>query len=529
MPINPPFDDGRWPNPWPPQISPAGGTWDWTDPFIHLPASAPNPFASAPAPFTAAHLGAMAWHPPIFSDDWPTFVPNNFSATAWPPQPFLPVARTPTLGLSTPPGWSDPQPFLSSPAQLASPPAPGSIDNPPGLFARDPSVSAGGPFPYLPEPAADPTSPFGSGLFSADGVAGSMPFPGVPNSASALGWPASQSLFAPPAPVQSPSIARDAPFDPSGSPPSGSTYTPPAAAPPTRSVLFNQSATTWDLGAFDRALANLGQSGQTLGLSDLPLSKSGTPFIPPPPQLSFTPQIGPLDWLDVAHFLSPNLVDYFTKTPPLPPPFPATPGKIPSTDNPYAAPAVLEALNWLVALLPGGEAVPLIGATRLLEDAAAAAALRAARTAGGALGLTRAGERIAAVPYGKIRGTLPPGFQANHLNQSTVYEGFIPKDEGLSVPMRGNIITEPGTPHHIYHRSLEQFWDQYRRGGSLESARPTNAEYGEAVRRALIASGFSRRQASDLAAQAAAQRVAAKLSESAPVPLIPKAIWRTRR
>jgi hypothetical protein len=61
---------------------------------------------------------------------------------------------------------------------------------------------------------------------------------------------------------------------------------------------------------------------------------------------------------------------------------------------------------------------------------------------------------------------------------------------------------------------------------SLEFSWPTNAEYGEAVRRALIASGFSDMQASNLAAAAAAQRVAHGLSESALVPLIPKAIWR---
>ena len=92
--------------------------------------------------------------------------------------------------------------------------------------------------------------------------------------------------------------------------------------------------------------------------------------------------------------------------------------------------------------------------------------------------------------------------------------------------MRGDIITEPGTPHYIYHRSLEQFWEPYRKGGSLFGSRPTNAEYGEAMRRALVASGFSDAQASNLATQAAAQRVANGLSESKLVPLIPGPIWR---
>src|SRR4029077_3450251 len=47
--------------------------------------------------------------------------------------------------------------------------------------------------------------------------------------------------------------------------------------------------------------------------------------------------------LSVAHLLSPNLVDYFTKTPPPAPSLPAIPGKIPSEDNPYATLAAIEA------------------------------------------------------------------------------------------------------------------------------------------------------------------------------------------
>jgi hypothetical protein len=58
---------------------------------------------------------------------------------------------------------------------------------------------------------------------------------------------------------------------------------------------------------------------------------------------------------------------------------------------------------------------------------------------------------------------------------------------------------------------------------------PTNAEHGEAVKQALIASGLSPAQALDLAEQAAAQRVAYGLSESGAVPRIPRAIWPRRR
>jgi len=60
----------------------------------------------------------------------------------------------------------------------------------------------------------------------------------------------------------------------------------------------------------DRDAATLDSIAQELGPSELPLSKSGTPFVSPPPQFSIVPQpIEPPQWLDVARFLSPNLVD----------------------------------------------------------------------------------------------------------------------------------------------------------------------------------------------------------------------------
>jgi hypothetical protein len=328
MPIDPPFNDGRWPDPWLPQNGPAGGTPypDWTDPFINLRAPAPYPFASAPAPFSAAQLGAMAWHPPIFSDDWPP--------------PTLPPARTPTLGLSVPPGWPDPLQSTPTLAQSISPPPPGAINNLPAL-----------------------QSPF------------------------ALGAPG---------------------LDLSGGPPFSSAYTPPGAAPPTLSVPFNPSRGPGEPGAPDPTLANLGQSGQTLGLSDLPLSKSGVPFLPPPPQLSE-------QWLSVAHLLSPNLVDYFTKTPPPAPPFPAISGKIPSGNNPYATGAVSEAAVWLLTLLSAGAAAPL-GIAPVAEEAA----LQGPRIAVGARALI--GGNLSPEASGRIVAALQAAVDAGSLTreQATV-------------------------------------------------------------------------------------------------------------
>jgi hypothetical protein len=128
---------------------------------------------------------------------------------------------------------------------------------------------------------------------------------------------------------------------------------------------------------------------------------------------------------------------------------------------------------------------------------------------------------VTAVPYGDLSGTLPEGFQANHLNQNAAFGSVISQDEGLAVGMRGNAITEPGTPHFSFHQSLERFWDQYRPNRTLFGSVPTNAEYGQALQNALQAAGYSPPQAADLAAQAAAQRAAYGLPETAPVPRVP--------
>jgi hypothetical protein len=184
------------------------------------------------------------------------------------------------------------------------------------------------------------------------------------------------------APFQNPVETSAPAFDPLIGPVSS----PDApAAVPLRSVLFNRPQAPWDLDARERDLQNLDQSAQSLGISELPISKSGAPYFPPPlppPKLS----IPSLTWLDVARFLSPNLVDYFTKTPPPPPPFPSIPGKIPSADsNPYAPGALGDALNLAIlaaAIFSGGEAAPLAlarftgkaGATASAEELAALSA-----------------------------------------------------------------------------------------------------------------------------------------------------------
>jgi hypothetical protein len=162
--------------------------------------------------------------------------------------------------------------------------------------------------------------------------------------------------------------------------------------------------------------------------------------------------------------------------------------------------------KWLTARALGGSAAALIAAilpTPLNRGEVEYIASRYAR------------------PYGQLSRRLPPGFQAHHLNQNAAFREVIPQNDGIAVGMRGNAFTEPGTPHYMFHQSLEQFWEPYRSGGNLHSKAPTNAMYGEALQRALQAGGLSPEEASYLASQAANQRASYGLIESAAVPNVP--------
>jgi hypothetical protein len=124
----------------------------------------------------------------------------------------------------------------------------------------------------------------------------------------------------------------------------------------------------------------------------------------------------------------------------------------------------------------------------------------------------------------ELEGT---GQQANHLNQNAAFRDVIPEAEGLANGMRGNAFTEVGSPHYEFHRSLEGFWNQFRRGGARFGQTPTNAEYGTALEQALRAGGLSNADAATVAAQAAQQRAAYGLAGTDPVPRIPGRITQT--
>ncbi len=120
---------------------------------------------------------------------------------------------------------------------------------------------------------------------------------------------------------------------------------------------------------------------------------------------------------------------------------------------------------------------------------------------------------------GELKGT---GLQAHHLNQNAAFQGHIPGPEGISLGMRGNAFTDIGSPHYEFHSQLEDFWRDYRNGGVIFGAKPTNAQYGEALEAALVRAGRPQSQARYIAEEAAAQRAAFGLAPEAEVPKIPK-------
>ncbi|QDT65183.1 polymorphic toxin-type HINT domain-containing protein [Calycomorphotria hydatis] len=129
--------------------------------------------------------------------------------------------------------------------------------------------------------------------------------------------------------------------------------------------------------------------------------------------------------------------------------------------------------------------------------------------------------------YGDFKGSKnrPDGkyTEAHHLNQNAVYglknevSGKIPEIDGISILLEGS-SKKIGTEHYKFHRSMERFWDQYRD----TNIRPTNAEYTDAMRRALIAADLTPTQARRLADLAASERRAYGFADNAFVPKVPE-------
>ena len=114
--------------------------------------------------------------------------------------------------------------------------------------------------------------------------------------------------------------------------------------------------------------------------------------------------------------------------------------------------------------------------------------------------------------------------QRHHVSQDAAFGSVIPRNEGLSVKLEGNIFTDTGSAHYNAHKTLEGFWDEYRPGGQKFGQTPTVGQYNRASYDSLVSAGVSKREAASIVRSAYEQQVSYGLTNKSMVPRIPQKI-----
>jgi hypothetical protein len=140
-----------------------------------------------------------------------------------------------------------------------------------------------------------------------------------------------------------------------------------------------------------------------------------------------------------------------------------------------------------------------------------------------AVGAPRANS-IAIDRYGTLSQSPLPG-QAHHLNQAAAYRGVIPFEEGASIKLQGNVLSDVGAPHTLAHESLESFWSQYR-GTRIV---PTNLQYTRALQDSLRAAGLAETNVQQAVRAAIRERVRYGALGGMVVPNVPNPIHNLAR
>jgi hypothetical protein len=140
------------------------------------PPARPDPFAAFWSLIPASRAGAMAWHPPIFLGDSPTFPPATSTTAAWPARPpaEIPYLRT-SGGLfdslaqrgSASPGPGSSLPFGGLLGNFV-PPASSSPDSG-SVFPPPPQPQPADPQPVAPT-GRRPITDYSTGEIAADGA-----------------------------------------------------------------------------------------------------------------------------------------------------------------------------------------------------------------------------------------------------------------------------------------------------------------------------------------------------------------------
>ncbi|HFF2589348.1 TPA: RHS repeat-associated core domain-containing protein [Acinetobacter baumannii] len=138
------------------------------------------------------------------------------------------------------------------------------------------------------------------------------------------------------------------------------------------------------------------------------------------------------------------------------------------------------------------------------------------------LGLTRRGR------HGNLR-KVKNGGQSHHLNQDAAFKKNIPHKEGAAVQLEGNAFCDIGSDHYNAHESLEEFWDDYRKGGSKYPAIPTIAEYNKALSTSLSKTSLSAKDRYKALSSAIRQQKKYGLNDDDLIPNIPGKLRQKKR
>ena len=111
--------------------------------------------------------------------------------------------------------------------------------------------------------------------------------------------------------------------------------------------------------------------------------------------------------------------------------------------------------------------------------------------------------------------------QSHHLNQDAAFRDVIPREEGMAIKLEGNIFTDVGSPHYNAHKSMEEFWSKYRKGGELDGLQPKIVEYNKALYEALQKSGLTKEQSIKAMREAVKQQLDYGLSSNKDIPRMP--------
>ena len=123
--------------------------------------------------------------------------------------------------------------------------------------------------------------------------------------------------------------------------------------------------------------------------------------------------------------------------------------------------------------------------------------------------------------YAQNKNNTAVSGQAHHISQDAAFRDVIPHDEGLTIKLEGNVRTDIPSPHYEAHKSLEGFWDKYRKGGDLFGSTPTVGQYNRAAYDSLVSAGLSNDKAARAIKLAYEQQQKYGLSNGSLVPRIP--------